>query len=137
MHTLPCYNWFELNKTGNLKHLLLNPGDELDDQVITAYYTLKNEYFNKFGVPADYEKHLSSMRYYGLLMAGYLASGGKQSLITHIKIAKIGLDREGDSGSFDYPKMWAAVISRMASVPDIKKFPIFDFMSIYTTLQHG
>ena len=137
MHTLPCYNWFELNKTGDLKHLLLNSGDELDDRVITAYYTLKNEYFNLFGIPADYEKHLSSMRYYGLLMADYLRSGGKQSLITHIKIARLGLDREGGSGSFDYTKMWAAVISKMATVPDIKKFPIFDFMSIYTSLSHG
>ena len=77
------------------------------------------------------------MRYYGLLMADYLRSGGKQSLVTHIKIARLGLNREGASGPFDYTKMWAAVISRMATVPDIKKMTIFDFMSIYTSLNRG
>ena len=137
VHELPVYNWFELNKTGELKHLLKDPTRELTNDVIRAYYTIKDEYFTLFGVPADYEKHLSSMRYYGLMMAKYLESGGERSMLTHIQVAKINLERGKEDKPFDYTKMWAAVISRMATVPDIKKFTTFDFMSVYISITRG
>ncbi len=137
MHDLPIYNWYELNKTGDLKNLLKDPADNLTDGVIIAYYTIKDEYFELFGVPAEYEKHLNSMKYYGLMMAKYLESGGERSMLTHIQIAKLNLEHSKDEAPFDYSKMWAQVISRMATVPDIKKMSTFDFMSVYQSLQHG
>jgi hypothetical protein len=137
VHELPIYYWFELNKTGDLKNLLVNPSDDLTNGVISAYYFIKNEYFELFGTPAEYEKHLSSMKYYGLMMAKYLESGGERSLLTHIQITKMNLDKSEDGEPFDYSKMWAAVISKMATVPDIKKMSTFDFMSVYTSLSHG
>lgn len=137
VHDLPIFNWFELNKTGDLSHLLKNQNDALTDEAITAYYTIKDQYFNLFGVPLEYDKHLSSMRYYGLMMAKYLESGGERSMLTHISIARLKLDHEKNEGTFDYSQMWAFVISKMSSVPSIKKMTTFDFMSLYNSLQHG
>ena len=71
------------------------------------------------------------------MMAKYLESGGERSMLAHIQIARLGLDKAENGEPFDYTKMWAAVISKMATVPDIKKMSTFDFMSVYTSLSHG
>ena len=90
---LPVYNWFKVNETNNLAHLLVvfrEINSKEAEFLSEVYHNLMTEYIDLYGVSQQFRQILLKKREIALYQCDLFLTGDKMFL-TLIKIAQIEL----------------------------------------------
>ena len=116
-----------VNKTGDLKYLLLNNKDKVDNELDNIWVKINDEFINEFGLP---DKYLDWLRYKEQAIKLYdeVYNGGEKWKITLAEVAERQADEVMNEGNRQtFSSLTAQVSKYMGFRVDIEKVTVSEF----------
>lgn len=74
---MPVWNWFEILKTGDLKHLFISGKGRVSEKLGELWDTLQDEYITEFGLDDKFKKKLRLLKEKALLNYEFIITGDR------------------------------------------------------------
>lgn len=74
---MPVWNWFEILKTGDLKHLFISGKGRVSERLGELWDTLQDEYITEFGLDDKFKKKLRLLKEKALLNYEFIITGDR------------------------------------------------------------
>lgn len=135
---MPVWNWFQIQKTNDLKYMLIKIrkiSDKDKKELEPGLKTLSNEYIDTFGISDEYRQILELSRDIRVLEIDFLLTGDR-SLLTMIEIKKVQLKAMAQENKrSDMFKIKMHADKYMGFSIDVKTTSVKEFYTIVESLK--
>ena len=77
IESLPIWNWYEILKTGDLKHLFINGKGRVSERIGELWDELQDQYINEFGLDDKFKKKLKLLKKKAILNYDFIITGDR------------------------------------------------------------
>lgn len=137
IETLPIWNWYQIPKNnGDLRFLYKSCKGVVGDKMVQLWYDLQDEYIERFGLDADFEKELALKKQIIQLNCDYVLTQNKFNN-TLINIAKADLKALGDKKGTDFYIIKDSLEKHKGFKIDPKTTSVVEWFSTIKNLSNG
>lgn len=72
IETMPIWNWYEILKTGDLKHLFVSGSGRVSDKIADLWDELQDQYITEFGLDESFKKQIRLLKEKAILNYNFI-----------------------------------------------------------------
>ena len=133
---LPIWNWYEILKTGDLKHLFINGKGRVSENITELWDKIQDEYINHFGLDEKFIKRIKLLKQKALLNYEFIITKDR-FINTKLSILEADLDELNSGEAIDFYSLKNHLEKYMGFRIDTKEYTVIEWHTALKNMSNG